>query len=286
MLIKIGDRGSNVSSVQQMLNMAGSRLPLLNVDGIFGVKTRTRTLEFQKDSGLVADGIVGNATTAALQKGRPNDAQFLAQISLLASQAGQGLTGAGATYFVSHQRALLAPLAAPPRSGIVGSPLVSSFTIPFPLVFQLTPQGQIFMVLILMMTLIVALMLNSKNPALRQRGRFWEKEIENMQSTAGEKGAGAAARDAAAKAKQQAQEFIDSKAEALTRCQQGNLLPSKPCAEALAEISRVMAEIKQKLRQSFDTFPGIAAGIARNMGELIAAFRNAAIKCKACDDLA
>jgi ABC-type multidrug transport system fused ATPase/permease subunit len=286
MSIKIGDRGSNVTSVQAMLNMAGSQLPLLAVDGIFGVKTRARTLEFQKDTGLVVDGIVGDATTAALKKGRPNDARFLTQLSQLASQAGQGLTGPGAAYFFSHQRALVAPLASAPRSGIVGSPLVGSFAVPFQIAFQFTPQGQLFMLLIVIMMLIVALMLASKDPALRQRGRFWEKEVENLQSTAGEKGAGQAARDAAAKAKQQAREFIDSKTEALNRCKQGNLQPSAPCATALAEVSRVVGEITQKLRQSFDSFPGIAAGIGRNMGELIAALRDVAIHCKGCDDLA
>jgi len=287
MLIKVGDRGSSVTSVQQMLNTTGTRLPLLSIDGIFGVKTRSRVVEFQNDNGLVADGLVGDATSAALKKGRPNDAQFFSQLSELTRQAGVGLPPAGVVYFVPHQRALLAPLApgAPQRSGVVGSPVVGSFAIPFQIAFQFTPQGQLFMLLIVIMMLIVALMLASKNPALRQRGRFWEKEVENMQSTAGEKGAGEAARDAAAKAKQQAREFIDSKSEALERCKQGNLIPTGPCAKALAEVARVMAEIAQKLRQSFDTFPSIAAGIGRNMGELIAALRDAAINCKGCDDL-
>jgi hypothetical protein len=67
----------------------------------------------------------------------------------------------------------------------------------------------------LLMMLIVALMLSSNNPALRQRSRFWEKEVENLASTAGEKGTGQAAREAAAKAKQQAREYIDSKKGAL-----------------------------------------------------------------------
>ena len=283
----MGDRGSNVTSVQQILNTAGSRLPLLNADGIFGVKTRTRVLEFQKDSGLVVDGLVGGHTIAALQKSRPNDAGFLAQLSQLAGQAGKGLTGAGAAYFVPHQRALLAPLAAgaSSRAGIVGSPLVGSLAIPFQIAFQFTPQGQLFLLLMVIMMLIVALMLSSRNPALRQRGRFWEKEVEIMQNTAGAKGAGEAAREAAAKAKQQAREYIDNKSESLERCKQGNLIPTAPCAKALAEIARVMAEIAQKLRQSFDSFPNIAAGIGRNMSELIAALRDAAINCKGCDDL-
>jgi hypothetical protein len=46
-----------------------------------------------------------------------------------------------------------------------------------------------------------------------------------------------------------------------------------------------LVEIAQKLRLSFDSFPELAAGIARNMGELFAALRAAAINCKGCDDL-
>jgi hypothetical protein len=163
--------------------------------------------------------------------------------------------------------------------------VVGSFAIPWQIAFEFTPQGQLFMLLLLIMMLIVALMLSSKNPALRQRGSFWEKEVENLESTAGEKGAGRAAREAAAKAKQMAQEFIDSKTEAINRCKQGNVPPTEPCAAALKEISRVMGEITQKLRQTFDQFPNIAAGIGRNMSELITALRAAAVNCKGCDDL-
>jgi peptidoglycan hydrolase-like protein with peptidoglycan-binding domain len=53
--------------VQQKLNsFPGSVLPKLVEDGIFGPKTRARTMEFQRQRGLVADGIVGSKTRAAL----------------------------------------------------------------------------------------------------------------------------------------------------------------------------------------------------------------------------
>jgi hypothetical protein len=137
-------------------------------------------LEFQKANGLQADGLVGDETMAALQPRPPNDDRFVAQLSQLAAQAGQGLTGVGANAFVRHQRALLAPFAptAQDRSGVVDSPAIASLAIPFQIVFQFTPQGQAFLLLMLLMMLIVALMLSSNNPALRQRGRFWEKEVE------------------------------------------------------------------------------------------------------------
>jgi peptidoglycan hydrolase-like protein with peptidoglycan-binding domain len=53
--------------VQQKLNgVPGSALPKLVEDGIFGPNTRARTIEFQKQRGLVPDGIVGARTRAAL----------------------------------------------------------------------------------------------------------------------------------------------------------------------------------------------------------------------------
>ena len=41
-------------------------LPLLKVDGVFGAKTEARVREFQRNNGLVPDGVVGNLTRAAL----------------------------------------------------------------------------------------------------------------------------------------------------------------------------------------------------------------------------
>ena len=53
--------------VQQKLNgFPGSALPKLVEDGIFGPKTRARTIEFQRQRGLVPDGIVGIKTRSAL----------------------------------------------------------------------------------------------------------------------------------------------------------------------------------------------------------------------------
>ena len=41
-------------------------LPLLKVDRVFGGKTEARVREFQRNNGLVPDGVVGNLTRAAL----------------------------------------------------------------------------------------------------------------------------------------------------------------------------------------------------------------------------
>lgn len=56
--LKRGSRGEEVKTLQRKLN--------LSVDGIFGVLTEEAVLDFQKSKGLVADGIVGAKTWAAL----------------------------------------------------------------------------------------------------------------------------------------------------------------------------------------------------------------------------
>ncbi|MEO8751064.1 MAG: peptidoglycan-binding domain-containing protein [Casimicrobiaceae bacterium] len=62
-----GSSSADTRLVQQKLNsFPGSILPKLAEDGIFGPKTRARTIEFQKQRGLVPDGIVGVKTRAAL----------------------------------------------------------------------------------------------------------------------------------------------------------------------------------------------------------------------------
>lgn len=52
--------------VQDSLNKLG--LPLLEVDGNYGLKTKLTVERFQRDYGLDVDGLVGDKTTAALQK--------------------------------------------------------------------------------------------------------------------------------------------------------------------------------------------------------------------------
>lgn len=64
-LVKYGSRGNGVKWVQDLLKKNGYTI---DVDGIFGSKTRNAVKHFQKYNNLVQDGIVGNATKAALKK--------------------------------------------------------------------------------------------------------------------------------------------------------------------------------------------------------------------------
>ena len=57
-IVRVGDRGANVVYLQQKLR--------ITADGIFGNGTRNAVIAFQRSKGLVADGVVGPRTWAAL----------------------------------------------------------------------------------------------------------------------------------------------------------------------------------------------------------------------------
>ncbi len=64
-LIKYGSRGTGVKWVQDLLKKNGYTI---DIDGIFGSKTKNAVKHFQKYNNLVQDGIVGSATRTALKK--------------------------------------------------------------------------------------------------------------------------------------------------------------------------------------------------------------------------
>lgn len=59
-----GDTTANIKAVQTRLKALGYYT--ISVDGIWGAKTRAAVMNFQRDRGLVADGIVGPKTESAL----------------------------------------------------------------------------------------------------------------------------------------------------------------------------------------------------------------------------
>lgn len=58
-VLKIGSRGDWVTVAQGRLVVAGYPI---NVDGIFGPKTKQAVMDYQKDNGLACDGIIGPKT--------------------------------------------------------------------------------------------------------------------------------------------------------------------------------------------------------------------------------
>lgn len=63
-LSRVGSTGNEVKLIQTALKKRGYAVG--TVDGIYGTKTKNAVLAFQKDSGLTADGIVGEKTLKAL----------------------------------------------------------------------------------------------------------------------------------------------------------------------------------------------------------------------------
>ncbi|KQE95523.1 N-acetylmuramidase domain-containing protein [Acinetobacter lactucae] len=69
MILKFGSKGAAVVSLQRQLSNLGYKGKagrVLGIDGDFGVNTELAVIEFQKKSGLVADGKVGEKTREAL----------------------------------------------------------------------------------------------------------------------------------------------------------------------------------------------------------------------------
>jgi len=70
-LQRVGSAGANVRIIQEYLNVIGrihTSIPLLAEDGIFGPRTQASVIAFQRQFGLVPDGIVGPLTWAELMR--------------------------------------------------------------------------------------------------------------------------------------------------------------------------------------------------------------------------
>lgn len=84
-LSQAGSRGAEVTQIQRKLQQLGYYSG--SADGIFGTATLKAVKQFQKDQGLVADGIVGaktlralGLTSGAVAESRAEEAELLAQV--------------------------------------------------------------------------------------------------------------------------------------------------------------------------------------------------------------
>lgn len=64
-ILRLGDRGTAVMEIQALLRKIGYDPG--PIDGIFGPRTQQAVMQFQRDNGLVADGIIGPNTYRVLQ---------------------------------------------------------------------------------------------------------------------------------------------------------------------------------------------------------------------------
>lgn len=82
-----GDTGAAVATLQRQLNDAGFKL---TVDGWFGLSTEQALIAFQRRANLVADGIAGPKTIAALTS-RDRDHRLLSEYDLEAAAIRLGI---------------------------------------------------------------------------------------------------------------------------------------------------------------------------------------------------
>ena len=66
--LRKGDKRTEVATLQQLLIDHGISLPKYGADGDFGNETLKAVKKFQKEHGLVVDGIVGPKTWTELMK--------------------------------------------------------------------------------------------------------------------------------------------------------------------------------------------------------------------------
>lgn len=85
-LIKEGDRGSEVTVLQQRLQRLGYFKA--NVTGYFGSLTREAVIRFQQAKGLTPDGMVGKTTSASLGESRKSRPKRVNQYSGLTLRLG------------------------------------------------------------------------------------------------------------------------------------------------------------------------------------------------------
>ncbi|WP_232199130.1 peptidoglycan-binding protein [Thermosinus carboxydivorans] len=82
-LLRQGDRGEDVRYLQKMLADKGYYAGA--IDGIFGGATMRAVLEFQRDNGLVADGIVGKDTLRYLERAAVEPSRYSRVLTMVAT---------------------------------------------------------------------------------------------------------------------------------------------------------------------------------------------------------
>ena len=67
-ILRRGDKGEQVKTLQRLLNALGCSVGSSGIDGSFGPATEKAVIAFQKKEGLSQDGVVGSATWTSLLK--------------------------------------------------------------------------------------------------------------------------------------------------------------------------------------------------------------------------
>ena len=80
--LRKGTKGTDVAYVQAILMDLGYDLQPYGADGDFGRKTEEAVKQFQRDHGLIADGVVGPMTYDALEQAEEKPATTLYTVTI------------------------------------------------------------------------------------------------------------------------------------------------------------------------------------------------------------
>ena len=271
-IIKIGERGQQVVQLQRALNERPSKLAVLATDGVFGVKTQARVVEFQRDNGLKADGLVGDITQAALrQQVRPAPAP---DIPLLVSQLTAQLAPLQRASFVSGVQPFVGPR-------VLANPAVLA-----------GPAIEALMLLIILL-LMATILINSQNKANQEAGRALKRKIDNLRDRLLDDPAdgAAVAAEALQAAKDNAQKLVDRAQAEREKCfermtpqQRADKL--RDCAKKVEAVTTAIKSLLEKIRAPIGRFKpdDLIKGINFSAQALMEALR-ALGTCTGCDGL-
>ncbi len=118
--LTLGSTGPNVKLIQSLLNRIGYNAG--SVDGVFGPQTRQAVIAFQRDNGLVPDGIVGPATWAAFER-------FLRGYDTYSIRPGDTLYNIARRYYTSLSTILTANPGINPNALMIGQRIIVPYGI-------------------------------------------------------------------------------------------------------------------------------------------------------------
>ena len=268
-LLKFGDRGAQVLQLQQNLNMRSSKLPRLKNDGVFGLKTQARVMEFQRDNGLKADGIVGDLTSGKLRA--KGGAQPAINLSALMSQLAIPLQPKERAAFFSMAQPMTTD-----RALLANITLVEAA------------------VVLIILALIAALLIASANKSSQEMGRELDKKVRRLRERLRDEPAQSSAISAASlqAAKETGRALAKRAQDERKRCfdkftPQQLLLKEQACKKFIAAVSAAIQSLSGKIDTPLGggiTEESLIKGIMASAVALIAALRELGT-CMGCDNL-
>jgi g-D-glutamyl-meso-diaminopimelate peptidase len=119
-ILRLGSTGNNVKLVQSILTKIGYNPG--TIDGIYGETTRQAVMEFQRNNGLISDGIVGPMTWRLLD-------QFIIGYDTYTIRTGDTLYNIARRYYTTVNAIIVANPGITPNNLVVGTRIVVPYGI-------------------------------------------------------------------------------------------------------------------------------------------------------------